>query len=193
MATNALIAGTISAGAITSTSHNMATNALIAGTISAGAITSTTINMATNALNSGSISVGTITSSDVTSGNITSTSISPLQYVETIVSLTYAASVSTSFTSGTLYVFNSGTASPITTLAITNVPTTSNRSYTMTFILPTTNSANYITATTISVNGTSYALKGTINASTPSLYIVQQISIFNIGGTFTAITSATFF
>jgi hypothetical protein len=192
MSTNPLTAGALSVGAIISSTINAGANPLTAGALSVGTIISGSHNMAANALTAGNISVGTITSSDVTSGNISAISISPMQYVESISSLTYSASVTASFTNGTLFSVPSVTGA-ITTLAITNIPTTPNRSYTMSFILATTGSSGYISAGSITVNGTSISLKGTINASTPTTYIVQQISLFNIGGTFTAITSASFF
>jgi riboflavin synthase alpha subunit len=107
--------------------------------------------------------------------------------------LTYGSALTAGFLSG--MVFNvSGTASTVTGLALTNVPTTANRAYTFTFIMNTTNSNYYISTGTISVNGTSVTLGGTINSSTPSYYIIQQINLFNVGGTFnTAVTTASFF
>jgi len=58
----------------------------------------------------------------------------------------------------------------------------------------TTNSSAYISAGTISVNGSSVNLQGAIISTVPSYYIVQQIILFNLGGTFNvALTTASFF
>ena len=138
---------------------------------------------------------GNVTASSMnltTSGAITAGSISALQFVESIVSLTYAASITAGFLSGTLISIPSVT-SAITGLAITNIPSTANRSYSMVFILGTTVSSGYISTGSININGSAVSLKGTISASVPTTYIMQQVSVLNIGGTFSAVTSASFF
>jgi hypothetical protein len=125
-------------------------------------------------------------------GNISSGSVSALQFIETITSLSYAASITVGYLSGTLISIPSVTSS-ITGLAITNIPTNVNRSYSMVFVLATTVSSGYISTGSININGSAVTLRGTINASVPSAYIIQQISMLNISGTFAAFTRASFF
>ena len=178
--------GNITVGSLTASNitvaNNITSGSMSIGNITVGSLISTSINLSTNSFTSGNVYVG----------NIIAYSISPAQYVETIVPLTYAANVTAGFLSSTLFSIASVTGA-ITGLAITGIPLTSYRSYTMSFILATTSSSGYISAGSITVNGTAVNLKGTINASTPTTYVVQQVSIFNINGTFTAVTSASFF
>jgi len=126
-------------------------------------------------------------------GVLNAAGVSTTNYIETMNALTYAASISVNFNNGGLY-YVSGTATPITSVTITNLPTTPLTSYTFSFILTTASNANYITATTVSVNGTSVTLRGTISLSVPAAYIIQQVTIFNTSATgtpsFAAITSA---
>ena len=126
-------------------------------------------------------------------GSLNVASITTTNYIETMNALTYAASISINYINGGLF-YVSGTASAITTVTITNVPTTPLTSYTFSFILTTTSATNYITATTVSVNGTAVTLRGTISLTTPAAYIIQQITVFNTSATgtpsFAAITSA---
>jgi hypothetical protein len=154
--------------------------------------------MGTGTVTAGNISVGTIsgdvmTANNITvASNITSGSISALQFIETITSLSYATSITAGYLSGTLFSIPSVTSS-ITGLAITNIPTTANRSYSITFILGTTVTSGYISTGSINVNGSAVTLRGTINTTVPAAYIIQQVSVLNIGGTFAAVTSASFF
>jgi len=136
------------------------------------------------------MSIGNITTGSITISGL----VSSLQYSEILVPLTYSSTLSANFLSGIVYNVSGGTAATVTSLSLTNVPTIANRSYTFTFIMNTTNANYYISTGTISVNGSSVTLGGTITSITPSYYIIQQINLFNIGGTFnTAITTASFF
>jgi len=196
---------TIGSGGLTVT--NMFGTNINAGNMTAGAMSSGYVYSNNLFLPpSGIITTGSLTMTGIiTTGSLTMTGIittgsliasgvvSSLQYVETIVPLTYSATLSANFLSGLVYNV-SGTAATITSLALTNVPTTANRAYTFTFIMNTTNANYYISTGTISVNGSSVTLGGTITSSIPSYYIIQQINLFNVGGTFnTAVTTASFF
>lgn len=120
--------------------------------------------------------------------------LSTLQYTETMITtVTWAASLSINYITGLIYYFTPTGAT--TSLTITNVPTTLNKVYTFSFIFATTNSAYYISATTITINGTSYNLRGVsnISISSPAQYIIQQVSLIYNGSTFGAITTASGF
>jgi hypothetical protein len=120
-------------------------------------------------------------------------SINPSQIIESINVLTFGSSITANYNTGLVFSIPSATGT-ITNLTLTNLPTTSNKSYTFTFIMGTTNSSAYISAGTISVNGSSVNLQGAIISTVPSYYIVQQIILFNLGGTFNvALTTASFF
>jgi hypothetical protein len=111
--------------------------------------------------------------------------ISALQYIESITSITWASPLTINFTNGLLIYFNTAPTGAITSLTILSVPTTPLCSYTFTFIITTTTSANYINTANITINSTSYSLKGTITLGTPTAYILQQITIMNISSSVT--------
>ena len=162
--------------------NNITAGAMSIGNITIGSLTTTNINLGTNPLTSGNVYIG----------NVVAASISTGQYIEVINPLSYAASITAGFLSGTLFSVSSVTGA-ITGLAITGIPSTPYRSYTMNFILATTVSSGYISTGSITVNGSTVSLKGTITSSVPTTYVLQQVSVFNINGTYSAITSASFF
>ena len=110
--------------------------------------------------------------------------------------IAYSSSLSVSFSTNLLY-YVSGTAVPVTSLTITNLPSASLTSYTFTFILATTSASNYITASSVNVNGTYYYVYGNLVINTPLGYIIQQFTILNTSNTnipsYAAITSANAF
>jgi hypothetical protein len=117
-------------------------------------------------------------------------------FTEYMTELSYASDLLISFTTNLIY-YVSGTPMPITSLTITSLPTTSLASFTFTFIMATTNSANNISISTITINGYSYTVLGSNIVGTPLGYIIQQFTIFNTSSTSTpsyaVITSATEF
>ena len=108
--------------------------------------------------------------------------------------ITFAASISVNYNIGMLY-YVTGNERAISNITFTNIPITPLTSYTFTFILVTTSSSNYITATNTTVNGSSVTIRGRILIRTPDAYLIQQITIFNTSTTttptFAAVTSAT--
>ena len=133
----------------------------------------------------------------ITGNTFIGNAVSALQYIENINSIVWSATPTINFTRGLITYFNTSATTAITSLTITSVPITALCSYTFTFIIPATNSANYINPTggTITINSTGgITLRGTITLSTPAAYIMQQISIMNISATttpsFIALTTA---
>jgi hypothetical protein len=112
-------------------------------------------------------------------GLVSSTS----SYTEYMSPVTYASSISVNFITNVVY-YVSGTPTPITSLSITSLPPKALASYTFSFMLASPgSSANYITASSITVNGTSVPLLGTVALGTPVGYILQQITVFNTSNT----------
>jgi hypothetical protein len=119
-------------------------------------------------------------------------------YVEKFTLVVYNASLSVAFTASTIY-YIANVTGPITSLAITSIPVQPLSSYSFSFILSTTNSSNYITASSATFNGTSVNLSGgaAISLGQPTQCILQQITLLNISNTSTpsyiSITSASAF
>ena len=114
------------------------------------------------------------------------------QYVEKINSLGYTATITINYNNGLLYNITGATGA-VTGLTFTNVPTVSNNAYSFVFLINSTNSTYYINDPIITVNATDISLSGVSNISTsytPTKYIMQTITLFYIGTTFTAITFA---
>jgi hypothetical protein len=133
-----------------------------------------------------------VSSSGISSAGMT---VNTSSYTEYMTALPYASSETISFTTNSVY-YVSGTATPITSLTITSMPVTPLASYTFSFLLASPgSSANYISASTVNVNGTNVSLLGTITLGTPVGYILQQITVFNTSSTATptwaAINTAT--
>jgi hypothetical protein len=122
--------------------------------------------------------------------------IAPKQYVESMSFVTVSSNTITiAYGSGLIYDVSGTVSAPITGVTITNIPQINNKVYTLTFIIHTTNSANYITASTLTINGsyTPSVASSISGLSTPTNYIVQTFTIFYYNNSFTtlkAITSA---
>ena len=126
-------------------------------------------------------------------------SLNTLCFIETFSKPIFNATLSLAYSSSMIY-YIASTTGPITSLTITSVPINTLSSYTFTFILETTNSLNYITAANITINTTSVTLSGgsAISLNTPTLCILQQITVFNTSSTagsptLIAITNASSF
>ena len=160
----------------------------------------TFLNVATTNLQSQMSSVGTQISvlapkaSPIFTGTLTSTSltvltksttISALAVVGEMVSLpTFATSITTTYGTSTNVNYIASVSAPITTLLITSLPTTAQRAYTFTYVLATTSGANYITgAVSFQINGSTTTFTNGITGLSPTAYIVQTVSIINIGTT----------
>jgi len=158
--------------------------------------------------NNTTASVSTVTGALVVKGGvgiagntIIGNAISALQYIELINTTAWSASLTVNFNNGMItYLTSPSPTSAITSLTIASVPITPLCSYTFTFIIPTVTSTYYINPTggTITINSTSgISLRGTISVTTPTAYIMQQITVMNISSTttpsFIALTTAQAF
>ena len=120
------------------------------------------------------------------------------QFIDTLVPIVFSSSQSYSFNNGMVYYLVTNNTS-MTTLSITDIPTTPMQSYIFTFILRpnTPNNAFYLKPNTnfISVNNISTVFNGLSKLSVPTLfnYLVQQITVINLSVTetpdFIALTS----
>ena len=123
-------------------------------------------------------------------GLLTTNVLNAKQSTDTLSTATFTAAQSYSFNTGMVYYLGT-TATAMTTIAITDIPTTPSQSYIFTFILQPSaaNSPYYLKPNTnfISVNGGSVALCGLQNMSFPAAYtyLVQQITVINTSSTAT--------
>ena len=99
--------------------------------------------------------------------------------------LSYSATPSVSYLNGQLYYMP--TTAACSSLEITSIPTTPQACYVFSFVFEpsTANSPLYFTGTSVTLNGTSTALKGTISLPTTYSYLVQSITIINTSTTTT--------
>lgn len=105
---------------------------------------------------------------------------------ETIALPTFATSITTNYTTGSNLNYIASVTAPITTLTLTGIPTTAQKSYTFVYILAATTGANYITGgTAFQINGSATTFSNAISGLTPTAYIVQTINVVNISTTTT--------
>ena len=103
---------------------------------------------------------------------------------------TFSTSITLSYKTGMVNNFASTAAA--TSLTINDIPTVNSRVYVFSLIFApnTANSPWYFTGTSITINGVSTTLKGTVALPVAYTYIVQSITIIRTGtGTVVALNS----
>jgi hypothetical protein len=137
-------------------------------------------------LTGGSSTVGDTFTANTLLTSSTSTAITGLYSLSESITLpVFATSITTNYATGSNINYIAAVSAPITSLYITNLPTTSQKSYTFVYILAATAGANYITGATFQINGSAATFSSAISGLTPSVYIVQSITIVNISTTST--------
>jgi hypothetical protein len=200
--------GTITAGTLISANINSTTSGThTVGSIATGnyltlgAVSTTSIYVPSATISSNTTTGALIVSGGAGIGGnaFIGGSVSPLQYLETVYSVTPSwsgttGSLTVNYNNGLLYWLTTGTTGTITSLTLNNIPSISGTSLTFAFMLNTTSSVGYISAGSVTVNGISRSMVSSTINGTPSTYILQTIHLFNIGGTInTLITSASIY
>ena len=122
--------------------------------------------------------------------NISTGSFTCIQAYDTMQTPTFGTSLTLSYNTGMVYSFASTSA--VTSLTINDIPTANSRVYvfSLLFVPNSANSPWYFTGTSITTNGVSTTLKGTVALPVAYTYIVQSITIIRTGtGTVVALNS----